>query len=193
LLRAAYVSIHLANTMLLTAVITGTIWWARQPAGAPAPARSHGLAFSMALLVVVAAIGGAVALGDTLFPSGSLIEGLTSDLSSKAHFLVRLRVFHPFLAVGAGLILVAQTRRDPTFRGLDGESLRTILTTLLLLQVGVGILNWLMLAPLPLQMTHLFGSNLLWISLVWGYLTGYRGHGGRAGGNGADSVTSSIA
>jgi cytochrome c oxidase assembly protein subunit 15 len=181
LLRALYVSVHLANTMLLTAVMTATIWWARQPAGRRPPERSRGLAFSMGLMVVVAAIGGAVALGDTLFPSGSLGEGFAADLNASSHFLIRLRVFHPALAVAAALILIAQCRRDPTFRGLDGESLRTMLITLVLLQAGIGALNLLMLAPLPLQMAHLLGSNLLWIALVWSYLNGVArlsGHGG---------------
>jgi len=185
--RAAYIALHLANTMLLTGVMTGTIWWARQPAGPRAPTtRSRGLAFSMVLLVVVAAIGAAVALGDTLFPTGSLREGLSADMNPTSHFLIRLRMLHPMLAAAAGLILIAQARRDPTFRGLEGESLGTIVITLVLLQAGVGVLNLLLLAPLWLQMTHLLGSNLLWIAVVWSYLTGYGGNGGRAGGLGAE-------
>ena len=170
--RAAYIGLHLANTMLLTGVMTGTIWWASQPAGVRAPARSRGLALSMVLLVVVAATGAAVALGDTLFPAGSLREGLSADLNPTSHFLIRLRMFHPILAAAAGVILIAQARRDPTFRGLEGESLRTMLITLVLLQAGVGVLNLLLLAPLWLQVTHLLGSNLVWIATVWSYLTG---------------------
>lgn len=170
--RAAYIALHLCNTMLLTAVMTGTIWWARQPAGASAPPRSRGLAFSMGLLVIVAAIGGIAALGNTLFPATSLGAGLEADLSPASHFLIRLRVFHPFLAVAAGLVLIAQARRDSTFKSPQGEELRTILITLVLLQTGIGVLNWLLLAPLPLQLTHLLTSNLLWIGVVWAYLAG---------------------
>ena len=170
--RAVYIALHLGNTMLLTGLMTGTLWWATQPAGTPAPKRSRGLAFSMVLLVVVAAIGGTVALGNTLFPSSSLGEGLAADLDPTSHFLIRLRVFHPILALAASLILIAQARRDSTFRGIEGESLRTMLITLILLQAGIGALNFLLLAPLMLQLTHLLGSNLLWIALVWSYLTG---------------------
>ena len=170
--RAAYIALHLCNTMLLTGVMTGTLWWARQPTGAPPPQRSRGLAFSMALLVIVAAIGGIAALGNTLFPATSLGAGLEADLSPASHFLIRLRVFHPFVAIGTGLILIAQARRDPTFKTPQGEELRTVLITLVLLQTGIGVLNWLLLAPLPLQLTHLLASNLLWIAVVWAYLTG---------------------
>jgi len=170
--RAVYIALHLSNTMLLTGVMTGTLWWAAQPAGASAPRRSRGLAFSMVLLVIVAAIGGTVALGNTLFPASSLGEGLAADLDPTSHFLIRLRVFHPVLAVAVSLILIAQARRDLTFRGAEGESLRTMLVTLVLLQAGIGALNFLLLAPLTLQLTHLLGSNLLWIAVVWSYLTG---------------------
>src|SRR4030095_2697993 len=100
-MRAAYIALHLANTMVLTAVMTGTLWWGMQPAGAAAPRRSRGLAFSMALLVIVAAMGGIAALGNTLFPAGSLGEGLLADVSPASHFLLRLRVFHPVLAGAA--------------------------------------------------------------------------------------------
>jgi len=56
-LRAAYIAAHLANTMVLTGLMTGTIWWASQPAGAAATQirRSRGLAVTAALTVVVAA------------------------------------------------------------------------------------------------------------------------------------------
>jgi cytochrome c oxidase assembly protein subunit 15 len=172
--RAAYIALHLCNTMLLTGVMTGTIWWARQPVSATPPQRSRGLAFTMALLVIVAAIGGIAALGNTLFPAESLGAGLQADLSPASHFLLRLRVLHPFLAIAAGLVLIAQARRDPTFKSAEGEDMRTMLTTLVLLQTGIGVLNWLLLAPLPLQLTHLLTSNLLWIAVVWSYLTGAR-------------------
>lgn len=177
-LRAAYVAVHLSNTMVLAGLMTGTIWWASQPLGRAASAvvRSRGLLLTLALTMVVAAAGGAVALGDTLFPAASLGEGLAADMSPASHFLVRLRAIHPILAVVMALILLAQTRRDPTFAGARGESMRTTVVTLVLLQAGLGALNLLMLAPLPLQMAHLLGSNLLWIAMVWSWMGGRQGH-----------------
>jgi len=171
-LRAAYIAAHLANTMVLTGLMTGTIWWASQPSGAAATQipRSRGLAITAALTIIVAAMGAAVALGDTLFPSASLRAGLAEDLSAASHFLIRLRAIHPLMAVAVALILVAQTRRDPAFAGERGESLRPIVLTLVLLQVGLGVLNLLLLAPLALQMAHLLGSNLLWIALIWSWM-----------------------
>jgi cytochrome c oxidase assembly protein subunit 15/protoheme IX farnesyltransferase len=169
-LRAGYIAVHLANTMVLTGLMTGTIWWAGQAPGVGSGARSRGLAAVLAATVVVAATGGAVALGNTLFPSESLRAGLAADLSPASHFLIRLRAIHPLLAVGVALAVLAQTRRGPAFRGDRGDALRPLVVTLLLLQVGLGAINLLMLAPLPLQMLHLLGSNLLWIALVWAWV-----------------------
>jgi heme A synthase len=170
-LRAGYISVHLANTMVLTGLMTGTIWWASRPAGAAAGVvRSRGLAATLALMVVVAAAGGAVALGNTLFPSASLGAGLADDLSPASHFLIRLRVIHPILAVVVAGVLLVQTRRDPAFAGAHGASMRPIVVTLVLLQAGLGALSLVLLAPIALQMAHLLGSNLLWIAMVWSYM-----------------------
>jgi hypothetical protein len=51
-------------------------------------------------MMVVAATGAIVALGDTLFPATSFSQGFAADLDSTSHFLIRLRAAHPFLAVG---------------------------------------------------------------------------------------------
>lgn len=173
-LRAAYIAVHLTNTMLLLGAMTGTIWWASRPAGA-APTRlqrSPKLTTTLVFMLAVAATGAVVALGDTLFPAASLAQGFAADLDATSHFLIRLRVFHPVLAVVLALAVVSLARRDPSFAGPDGESLRAIVLTLVLLQAGLGVINLVMLAPLPLQLAHLLGSNLLWIALVWGWVGG---------------------
>lgn len=176
-LRAGYIGVHLTNTMLLVAAMTGTIWWASRPAGAvPSSAhRSRRLLATLAAMIVVAATGAIVALGDTLFPQASLMQGLAADLDSTSHVLIRLRVFHPILAVGVALVAIAQARRTPAFAGPGGESMRLIVISLVLVQAALGAVNLLMLAPLALQMAHLLGSNVLWIALVWSWL----GSGGK--------------
>ena len=173
-LRAGYIAVHLANTMVLTGLMVGTAWWAsRPPQLAPRPVvRSRALLLTMGLTMLVAAAGGAVALGDTLFPAASLGEGLAADMSPTSHFLVRLRAIHPALAVAVVLILMVQVRRDSTFAGPERHSIRTALVSLVHLQAGLGVINLLMLAPLPLQMAHLLGSNLLWIAMVWAWMGG---------------------
>ena len=57
--------------------------------------------------------GAVTALGDTLFPVNTLAEGLAQDVSPTARFLVRLRVWHPFIAVAMALyaVVLAQILR----------------------------------------------------------------------------------
>ena len=172
-MRAGYIGVHLTNTMLLVGAMTGTIWWASQPSGAmPAIARSRGLFITLIAMMVVAATGAVVALGDTLFPHASLAEGLAADLDATSHVLIRLRAVHPVLAVALAVAIVVQTRRDPAFKGARGGPLGALVVALVIAQVGFGVINLLMLAPVPLQMAYLLGSNLLGVAMVWSWLGG---------------------
>jgi len=169
-LRAGYIAVHLTNTMFLMGAMTGTIR-ATGTTGLSAEARgpkaettgtkgARGTArvLTLALMIVVAAAGAVVALGDTLFPHASLAEGLAADLDPTSHFLIRLRIWHPILAVATSILAVFSFR-----------SARV--TSLVLAQAGLGVMNLLMLAPLPLQMAHLLGSSILWIAMVWEWLS----------------------
>lgn len=175
-LRAIYVAVHLANTMLLTGLMTGTVWWASQPAERAAQpiVRSRGLAWTMGLTMVTAAMGGAVALGDTLFPSASLAQGLAADMSATSHFLIRLRAIHPALAVGVVVAVMVLARRDPALAGPERAPIRATLVSLVHLQFALGLINLFLLAPLPLQLVHLVGSNLVWIAMVWAWMNGVK-------------------
>src|SRR5262245_48111876 len=60
LARAVYIAAHLTNTMMLTAAITGAIWWARQPDTSVPIERSRPLAATLLMLIIVAATGAIV-------------------------------------------------------------------------------------------------------------------------------------
>jgi len=175
-LRAGYVGGHLVNTLLLVAAMTTTIWAARPPVSGrnapPVAAGGAGLGFTVAMLAMlaVAATGAIVALGDTLFPHASLAEGIAADLDPTAHFLIRLRIFHPILAVIVAGYLFWLAWRSPAFAGDAQATPRQLVMMLIVGQCALGVVNLLLLAPLTLQMAHLLVSNLLWIPLVWGWL-----------------------
>jgi cytochrome c oxidase assembly protein subunit 15 len=160
-LRAGYIAVHLTNTMFLMGAMTGTIRTGTSgtEAGTPRTKSTTGTArvLALALMIVVAAAGAVVALGDTLFPHASLAEGFAADLDPTSHFLIRLRLWHPILAVATSVLAVFSFRS-------------TLVTSLVLAQVGLGVMNVLMLAPLALQMAHLLGSSILWIAMVWEWL-----------------------
>ena len=165
-LRAGYIAVHLTNTMFLVGAMTATIRFSgAQALGFSGPGGlAAGLArarrwqaMALVLMVVVAAAGAIVALGDTLFPHESLAEGIAADLDPTSHFLIRLRVWHPIAAVIASVLAITAFRRP-------------IVTGCVLFQVGLGVINLMMLAPLPLQMAHLLVSNILWMAMVWHFL-----------------------
>jgi heme A synthase len=95
----------------------------------------------------------------------SLAEGIRQDLASGSHLLLRLRTFHPFIAVAAGLLWLhlAQERRR---RSRDGAVHRAANATTLLVfvQLAVGLINLGLLAPVALQLLHLLLADLLWIA-----------------------------
>ena len=173
-LRAGYVGGHLVNTLLLVAAMTTTIWAARTRRdasdGAQSARSTPGFTAAMAMMLIVAATGAIVALGDTLFPSASLAAGLAADMDPTAHFLIRLRVWHPLLAATVAAYLFWVAWRHPAFAGEVQATPRQLVMMLIAAQCGLGVINLLMLAPLSLQMAHLLGSNLLWIALVWAWL-----------------------
>lgn len=168
--RAAYLAGHLLNTFLLLGTLALTAYWAtsqtplRQPARGPAAML---LGAGLLLILVTGMTGAIAALGDTLFPAATLSEGLRADAEPTSHFLVRLRVLHPLLALLTGVYLSVMVWLVARVRPASLQSpWSRALSSLLLIQLGVGLTNLLMLAPTALQIIHLFVADLLWIALV---------------------------
>jgi heme a synthase len=168
--RAFVVALHLCNTFLLLSAQTLTYELSRRER---APRLSgHGrsalwLALSLVLLLLLGASGAVTALGDTLFPSASLAAGVAHDFAAQAHFLVRLRVYHPLLAVlvGALVVYVAQQLRA-AYANEDVSRWAFRVTLLYVLQVALGSLNLLLLAPALVQLAHLLLADLTFIAVV---------------------------
>jgi heme A synthase len=115
---------------------------------------------------MVTGITGAVtALADTLFPSTSLASSLAQDFRSGEPVLLRVRLLHPAVAtVAAGYVVWVILRSSA---GRDRLSRSAIaLITLLFVQVGIGMTNVFLLAPVWVQISHLFVADALWILLV---------------------------
>jgi heme A synthase len=166
--RAMFVGVHLLNTFLLLAALTLTAWWVS--VGVPfAGHRGRQAAILVAActaLLVAGASGAVAAPGDTLFPSSRLSDALWADLSATSHFLIRLRILHPMLAVTAGLIVMTCAAR--LARGGSAGDRRTarLVSTMVIAQVALGLLNVILLAPVWLQLTHLLVADAIWIGVV---------------------------
>ena len=168
-LRAVYLAGHLLNTFLLLGALALTAYWA----GTPPPEETRRpspwlLGAGLGAILVVGMTGAIAALGDTLFPAASLQEGLRADADPGSHVLVRLRVFHPVLAILAGMYISLMVWGVERKKGPAARASRwgRALTGLVMLQLGVGVINLLLLAPTVLQLTHLLVADLLWISAV---------------------------
>jgi heme A synthase len=170
LARAMMMPLHLANTLILLACLTLTAHWLS--GGAPIRVTGRGRVAAMVAVALVAMIGvgktGALAaLGDTLFPATSLVEGFASDLSSASHLLLRLRILHPALAIAVAMMLVFGIATLPGTNGDSrGARARRAVVALVLVQVAFGFANLWMLAPVWMQLVHLLLADALWIALV---------------------------
>jgi len=168
--RAFVVALHLCNTFFLLGAQLVTYRLAKSGASLRI-AGARGLAallFGALMLVLVLGASGAVtALGDTLFPAASLREGVAQDFAAGAHFLVRLRVWHPLLAVlTAGLLVYFAQHLRSTSDDPDVRRWALALGVVFALQIAVGALNVLLLAPVYVQIPHLLLADLIWLVAV---------------------------
>lgn len=171
--RAIIISLHLVNTLLLTGSAALAAWWSTDERRLSPRSLGVGtwLLAAGALALVASCMTGAVtALGDTLFPvdveTAGLLERVQGDLSPANHFLVRLRIIHPVVAVvAAGIVygvaawmrLNAQGRTQRLARGLQ----HAVIT-----QVALGILNIGLAAPGWMQLLHLLVAQVVWVMLL---------------------------
>ncbi|MCS7217410.1 MAG: heme o synthase [Thermus sp.] len=165
--RAVVQMVHLANTYFLLAALALAAWWAS--GGAPLRLRGQG-AVAWALLLGFLALlflgmsGAVTALGDLLFPVRNTLEALERSLTPGEHFLVRLRVLHPLIAVSVGLyvvfagFLVAHLRPSPHTR-----SLAQGLAYLYGIQLLAGLVNVWLKAPVWMQLLHLLLAYAVWL------------------------------
>jgi heme A synthase len=167
--RALFVAVHLLNTFVLLACIALTAWWLSGGAAVRVQGRSRRAAALIALcvaLLVSSSSGAIAALGDTLYPQGSLSAALRADLSPTSHVLIRLRVFHPMLAAATAVALLLFAHRLARGAGAAAERFATVVVSVAVLQILAGITNVLLLAPVWMQMVHLLVADVLWISVV---------------------------
>ncbi|MFW5942938.1 MAG: COX15/CtaA family protein [Chloroflexota bacterium] len=175
--RAVTMALHLSNTFLLLGALGLTAWWATimddDDYRAPLQLEGQGrrawlLGVGLLLVMVVSAAGAVTALGDTLFPSNTLAEGVARDFSPTAHFLERLRVWHPLLAVLTALYLFTTLGLVQAQRG-DERTRRLVRVVQLLLvaQLAAGAVNLILLAPVFMQLLHLLLADAVWLALVF--------------------------
>lgn len=162
-LRALVIALHLANTLLLLSSLIASLYFKkfqRTHKFRGINSLSPWAKGALILFPLVACSGAVVALGNTLFPETSLIDGVLKDFQSSSHFLIRLRILHPIMALGLVLMLVK-------FGHEQKDRLGFFIELGALIALGFGIINWLLLAPAWGALTHLFIADLLWYLLCY--------------------------
>lgn len=168
--RGWWVGGHLLNTFLLVAALALVPWFA---AGHGAPrwrgsgSRGGALALALAGVLVLGISGAITALGDTLFPVATLAEGKAQTFSDTAHLFVRLRIWHPTLALVVGIVVAVAAWL--ALRPQPSATVRRLalgLIAVYVAQLGLGSINVLLLAPVAVQLLHLLLSDIIWITLV---------------------------
>jgi heme a synthase len=170
-LRAPYLALHLANTLLLLAALTLTAHFLSRTQGFARatirPVAPAGGLVGVAVVLIVGVTGSLAALGDTLFPAKSIGAALAQDFSATSGWLVRWRWTHPTIAFVASVFLiwlvVRASRRSDHW---DNRGLSALVLILLAAQYLLGVLDVVMLAPVWLQILHLLGADVLWAALV---------------------------
>ena len=159
--RAVWMAAHLTNTFLLLGALTLTAWWAE---GRAVPRlrpsrRAAAVGLTLASVLVLGAGGAVTALGDTLVLGG----GLDPAEDPVVATLVAARVFHPTMAFVVlavlGATVLATRAPGPRRIGLG-------VLAVYLAQMGLGALNVWLMAPVWMQIVHLFVTDVIWVGLV---------------------------
>jgi heme A synthase len=170
--RPFWMAAHLVNTFTLIAILALTAWFAsggKSFSLMKAPRKALLLlAVAVAGIFIVGMSGSIAALSSMLFPSSTLSEGIAKDFSASSHYILRLRVFHPILSVltGVFLIFLAGWLKAQAKESFNVRRWSNILSGLVLLQFASGAITLLMLAPIVMQLIHLFLADAVWIAFV---------------------------
>ena len=165
--RAVVIALHLSNTLALTAFAALAAWRSGQQSPVEFLPRRRVACWAGLGLVVVTAMSGAVtALGDTLFPKDvvigpSVFAQVRDDLSASGHFLVRLRLLHPAVAIVAAGYLIWLLSSEA-----DGNRHARAAMYLVAAEVAIGFFNIGLSAPGWLQIIHLLVAQGLWAALI---------------------------
>jgi heme A synthase len=169
--RPFWMAGHLINTLILLTFLTLTAWFAGGGKSFNFKSPPKVLLFlGIAVLGIffVGMSGSVAALSSMLFPSETLTEGMAKDFSTTSNILLRLRISHPILSIMVAVFLVflagwLKSKASGNFRVSRWAN---ILTVLIIVQIGFGALTLLTLAPIVMQIGHLFLADAVWIVFV---------------------------
>ena len=173
--RSIIVPFHLINTFFLMFVLVGIPWCLKQENALTLEFKKlytnkywKKFLGGIFLFFLLSISGATSALADSLFSLGDLKSEFIADFSSRSHFLTRLRILHPVLAVitAGWLIYFGREIIIKVHSSSIYSRLFKILLFLFFLEFIIGILNIILLVPIFLQILHLLFAHFVWITLT---------------------------
>lgn len=166
--RVLFLCLHFGNTLLLLAALALTAQWLSKDHCRFSIVKKRteiiAVVFGLLATMCIGITGSVAALGDTLFPAVSLRASLIQDFSS-GNILLRLRFLHPVAAIVGAMFVAWLLQKSLRNRGHSSGQV-VMLAGVLIAQIGLGILNVILLAPVWLQIVHLFVAELFWVLVV---------------------------
>lgn len=166
--RAFIMALHQINSFLLTGSVALTYAAALLTEDLRVPTTQDRRYRLLPWVIVVIGITGAWAsLSNSLFPTDNLFQGLLDDFSSESHFLVRIRGFHPVLALlGGGSLALFFWLKAQTTESQLVQKRSVQMTGLLIAGILFGIATLLLHAPVWMKIVHLALAHCIWVVLL---------------------------
>ena len=167
--HALLLGLHFGNTLLLIASLSLTAYWLSNGecrfTVSRKPGKTDAIGIGLAAVMIIGITGSLAGLVDTTFPATSLRASLMQDFSASSYHLLRLRLLHPIAAMIGGIYVVWIISKGST-RHVRFSPRPSVLIMVFILQIALGAMNVVMLAPVWLQIVHLFIADVFWILLV---------------------------
>lgn len=168
--RVYWMAAHLCNTFCLVAALALTAWWASGQRRVVL--KNQGPLLALVLVSLLATLGLSItgsisALGDMLYPVSSHLEAMRQASLPTANALMKARPTHPYTAVVVAMLLCLTAGLLAHLR--PSEQTRRFsyaVWFLLSAQMVLGLANIWLLAPIWMQVVHLFAADLLWVCVV---------------------------
>ena len=169
--RPFWMAGHLINTFVLLAFLSLTAWFAsgERRFGFRADFKYLAvLVLGVMAIFLVGSSGSVAALASMLFPADTLSAGFSQDFSPTSNVLLRLRLVHPVLSILTAVYLIFAAGWLSRASGSDRNVVRwsNVLSVVVLAQIAFGAATLLTLAPIVMQLGHLFLADAVWIAFV---------------------------
>jgi cytochrome c oxidase assembly protein subunit 15 len=167
--RTLFLCLHFGNTLLLLGALALTAAWLQSNSEnftlTKKSADVSAVVIGFLAVLAIGMTGAVAALGDTLFPATSLRASVLQDFTSNNPARWHFRLLHPLLAVIAVTFVICLLLKNSSRRMRQSRASMALIL-LLFTEIGIGLVNVLLLTPAWVQILHLLVADTIWISLV---------------------------